>query len=138
MLDADYTYVDRLLANHYGMELDAGPALQRVQLNDRRRGGILTSAALLMVLSDPNRTNIPRRGNFIADRILGDPPPPPPPDVPELEIVGENRQVSLRELFEQHRSAAACASCHQRIDPFGFSLENYDALGRWRSRSTIN
>src|SRR5690606_9655324 len=100
--------------------------VRRVTLMDRRRGGILTSAALLTALSDPNRTNIPRRGNFIADRILGDPPPPPPPNVPELEVAADGKVVPLRELFEKHRAAPACSSCHQRIDPFGFSLENYD------------
>ncbi|MCA9224926.1 MAG: DUF1592 domain-containing protein, partial [Planctomycetales bacterium] len=136
LIDADYAFVDQRLAQFYGLT-DAtvssdGPPV-RIALKDRRRGGILTSAALLTLLADPNRTNIPRRGNYIADRILGMAPPPPPPNVPELEVARDGKPVPLRELFEKHRAQAACASCHARIDPFGFSLEQFDAIGRWRT-----
>jgi hypothetical protein len=133
LIDADFTYVDARLAQHYGWEIEQLSAMQRVSLTDRRRGGLLTSAALLMVQSDPNRTNIPRRGNYIADRILGEAPPPPPPDVPELDSADSNSGLTLRELFEQHRASPACSNCHQKIDPFGFALENFDAIGRWRT-----
>ena len=87
LIDAKYTYLNERLARHYGIESVSGQAIQRVELNDRRRGGLLTSAALMMLQSDPARTNVPRRGNFIAGRILGTPPPPPPPNVPLLEEV---------------------------------------------------
>ncbi len=140
LIDSDYTYLNASLAQHYQFSSEQMPAqgeaeqtLQRISLTDRRRGGLLTTAALLMVQSDPNRTNIPRRGNYIADRILGDPPPPPPPDAPELETVADGRQVPLRERFEKHSASPNCASCHAKIDPIGFALENYDAVGRWRA-----
>jgi hypothetical protein len=153
MIDADYTFVDARLAEHYELEIESletesleidgleiespgskqKSSMTRVSLTDQRRGGLLTSAALLMVQSDPNRTNIPRRGNYIADRILGEAPPPPPPDVPELDSAESNPELTLRELFEQHRDSPACSNCHQKIDPFGFALENFDAIGRWRT-----
>ncbi len=85
-----------------------------------------------MLQSDPTRTNVPRRGNFLAGQILGAPPPPPPPDVPPLDSVADGKKRSLREMLELHRSKPDCAGCHAKIDPLGFSLENYDALGRWR------
>ena len=135
LLDSDYSYLNARLAKHYNLPSDGlSETVQRVQLTDRRRGGVLTSAALLLVQSDPNRTNIPRRGNYIADRILGNPAPPPPPDVPQLEAVTDGGNLTLRELFEKHSASPACAGCHERIDPFGFALENYDALGRWREQ----
>ncbi|HWL08988.1 MAG TPA: DUF1592 domain-containing protein [Planctomicrobium sp.] len=135
LIDADYTYVNQALAEWYGIKGVDGDELRRVKLEDRRRGGILTTAAVLMLQSDPGRTNIPRRGNFIAGRILGDAPPPPPPDVPELAEPDKNGKVlTLRERLELHRKNAECAGCHARIDPIGFSLENYDAVGRWRTK----
>ncbi|WP_437201184.1 DUF1592 domain-containing protein [Planctomicrobium sp. SH664] len=134
LIDADYTFLNEPLAKWYGVPKVAGNQLQRVSLPDRRRGGVLTSAAVLMAQSDPGRTNIPRRGNYIAGRILGDAPPPPPPDVPELsEPAAGDKPLTLRERLELHRQNAECASCHARIDPMGFSLENYDAVGRWRT-----
>jgi hypothetical protein len=133
LIDADYAYLNERLAKHYALDSVRGPELRRVKLTDRRRGGVLTSAALLMLQSDPNRTNVPRRGNYIADRILGTAPPPPPPDVPALETAADGKPVPLRELLEKHRASPACANCHARIDPLGFALDNYDALGRWRT-----
>jgi hypothetical protein len=112
-----------------------GPDLRRVTLPDRRRGGVVTSAAILMLQSDPERNNVPRRGNYVAGTILGTPPPPPPPDVPALEAsqpAGQKR--TLRQLLEVHRANPTCANCHAKIDPLGFGLENYDAIGRWRDR----
>jgi len=134
LIDADYTYLNKQLADWYEIPGVEGEAFGRQKLTDRRRGGILTMAAVLMLLSDSNRTNIPRRGNYIAGRILGDAPPPPPPDVPALAEAGAaGKKLTLRERLEKHRQSAECASCHARIDPLGFGLENYDALGRWRA-----
>ena len=133
LVDARHTFVNERLANHYGLPGVSGESFRRVELTDRHRGGVLTTAAVLMLLADPGRTNVPRRGNYVADRILGDPPPPPPPTVPALEdSAAGNAPVSLRDLLERHRRDAACAGCHARIDPFGFALERYDAIGRWR------
>jgi hypothetical protein len=133
LLDADYTYVNEELARHYGIEGVRGSEMRRVMLLDHRRGGILTSAAVLMIQSDPERTNVPRRGNYIAGSILGSPPPPPPPDVPSLDASRtEGKVQTLREVLEAHRSKPECASCHSKIDPLGFSLQNFDAVGRWR------
>ncbi len=134
LIDADYTYLDERMARHYSIEGVNGEEFTRVALTDRRRGGILTSAAFLMSQADPARTNVPRRGNFVAGRILGAPPPPPPPNIPPLEnSVKEGEQKSLREILELHRSQPACANCHAKMDPLGFGLENYDAIGRWRT-----
>lgn len=132
IVDTDRLYVDRVLANHYGLEIVASEDVQLHISDDRRRGGLLTSAALLMLQSDPGRTNIPRRGNFLLSQLLGTPPPPPPPNVPDLKIVDNDEKRSLREIFELHRSSPECKNCHEKIDPMGFALENYDALGRWR------
>jgi hypothetical protein len=135
LVDAGYTYVNEELARHYGIEGVKGPEMRRVALSDRRRGGLLTSGAVLMLQSDPERTNIPRRGNYIAGTILGTPPPPPPPDVPQLEdskVPG--KELTLRQLLELHRTKPECASCHARIDPLGFGFQNFDAIGRWRDR----
>lgn len=133
LIDANYTYLNQELANWYGISGVQGKDLKRVVLTDRRRGGILTTAAVLMLQSDPGRTNIPRRGNYLAGRILGDSAPPPPPDIPDLTEAAQGGKVlTVRERLELHRQKPECGSCHSRIDPLGFSLENYDALGRWR------
>jgi hypothetical protein len=133
LIDGRHTWLNERLARHYGIDGVTGAAMRRVALPDRRRGGVLTTAAVLMLQADPGRTNVPRRGNFVADRIIGDPPPPPPPTVPALEdAAAADATVSLRDLLERHRRDAACAGCHARIDPFGFALEHYDAIGRWR------
>jgi hypothetical protein len=133
LIDADYTFVNESLAKHYGISGVTGNDFRKVELVDRRRGGILTSAALLMLQSDPTRTNVPRRGNFIAARILGTPPPPPPPNVPDLEEAEtDGKRRPLREVLEIHRKNPECANCHAKMDPFGLALENYDAIGRWR------
>lgn len=134
LIDADYTYIDRRLSEHYGLPYSAQQGFQRIALTDHRRGGLLTSAALLTLQSDPGRTNVPRRGNFIAGRILGAPPPPPPPNVPPLEeSASDGKKRTLREILEIHRSKPECASCHDKMDPLGLAFENYDAIGRWRT-----
>jgi len=108
-----------------------GPEFRKITFTDKRRGGILTQASVLTVTSNPTRTSPVKRGKWVLDNILGTPPPPPPPDVPELES-GAALKGTLRQRMEQHRSNASCASCHQRMDPLGFGLENFDAVGKWR------
>jgi mono/diheme cytochrome c family protein len=135
LLDSDYTFVNEALARHYGLEGVTGAAFRRIALTDRRRGGVLTQASVLTLTSNPNRTSPVKRGQWIMQQILGTPPPPPPPDVPKLDETREAAEVSsLRERMELHRSKPECASCHRQMDPLGFALENYDAVGRWRSR----
>lgn len=133
LIDADFTYVNEELARHYGLEGVRGTEMRRVTLPDRRRGGVLTSGAVLMIQSDPERNNVPRRGNYVAGAILGSPPPPPPADVPPLgESKAGEKPRTLRQRLEAHRVKPECASCHAKIDPLGFGLENFDAIGRWR------
>jgi hypothetical protein len=134
LIDAGHTYVNEELARHYGLPGISGKDMRRVTLPDARRGGILTTAAVLMVQADSDRNNVPRRGNYIAGAILGTPPPPPPPDVPSLEDSksAEGKPLTVRQMLEVHRRNPECANCHAKIDPLGFSLENFDAIGRWR------
>jgi hypothetical protein len=104
-----------------------------VKFSDRRRGGLLGQASVLSVTSYPNRTSVVMRGRWLLANMLGAPPPPPPLDVPALKEPGmEGQPKSLRERMEVHRRNPACASCHQRMDPLGFTLENFDAVGKWR------
>jgi Protein of unknown function (DUF1592)/Protein of unknown function (DUF1588)/Protein of unknown function (DUF1587)/Protein of unknown function (DUF1595)/Protein of unknown function (DUF1585)/Ca-dependent carbohydrate-binding module xylan-binding/Planctomycete cytochrome C len=131
-LDADYTFVNERLAKHYGIAGVKGDEFRRVTLSDPRRGGILTQASVLTITSNPTRTSPVKRGRWILEQILGTPPPPPPPDVPELEQV--KLAGSLRQRMEQHRANPRCATCHARMDPLGFGLENFDAVGAWREK----
>ncbi len=105
-----------------------------MDLPDNKRGGILTHASILTVTSYPTRTSPVLRGKWILENVLGAPPPPPPPDVPNLAESANVSASDLRKALEQHRANAACASCHSRLDPLGFSLENYDAVGRYRAK----
>jgi len=111
-----------------------GGYFRKVQLTGTQRGGIMTQGSLLMVTSYPTRTSPVLRGKWILENILGSPPPPPPPNVPPLPDDAEVSAKSLRELLEKHRANAACAACHSRLDPLGFSLENFDAAGRYRAK----
>ena len=131
-LTADFSYVDQRLASHYGMEPPKEQGFQRVKLLKGRRG-ILTHASILMLTSNPTRTSPVKRGKWILDNILAEPPPPPPADVPELEE-GIETLGSLREQMEQHRANESCAVCHRTMDALGFGLENFDAIGAWRDR----
>jgi hypothetical protein len=131
-LDADYTFVNARLAKHYGIADVKGDDFQQVKLTDGRRGGIITMASTLTVTSNPTRTSPVKRGKWILENILGTPPPPPAPDVPELPPTGELKGT-LRQQMEQHRSNPACATCHAKLDPLGFGLENFDAVGGWRT-----
>jgi mono/diheme cytochrome c family protein len=132
-LDGKYTFLNEMLAKHYGIEGVIGPDFRRVELKTDQRSGVLTQGSVLTVSSYPSRTSVVLRGKYLLENILGAPPPPPPPDVPRLneETVGVAK--SLRAQMEQHRSDAVCASCHSRMDVLGFGLENYDAIGRWRT-----
>ncbi len=133
LLDADYTFLNERLAGHYGIEGVQGESFRRVSLEPTsRRGGVLTQASVLTITSEPTRTSPVIRGKWVLEQILGT-PPPPPPDVEPLEESKEaHESASLRERLEQHRDHPDCAGCHAKMDPIGFALENYDAIGRWR------
>ena len=135
LLAADYTFVNERLARHYGIPGIRGSRFRRVQLDQEARGGLLGHGSILTVTSYGNRTSPVNRGKWVLENILGTPPPPPPPDVPELETGEGGEVLSMREAMEAHRANPVCASCHQLMDPVGLSLENFDAIGRWRDRS---
>jgi len=132
-LDADWTFVNARLARHYEIKGLTGTEFQKVKLTDRARGGILTQASVLTLTSNPTRTSPVKRGKWILENMLGTPPPPPPEDVPDLDEKQAELKGSLRQRMEQHRSNSLCASCHQKMDPLGFGLENFDGVGRWRT-----
>ena len=134
LLTANYTYVNERLARHYQIPNVYGSHFRRVAVTDGKRGGLLGQGSILTVTSYPNRTSPVLRGRWLLDNILGAPPPPPPPDVPSLkEGSADGRPRSIREQMEAHRKNPACAVCHVRMDPLGFSMENFDALGKWRT-----
>ena len=136
LVSADYTYVNERLARQYGIPNVYGDRFRRVQFTDGVRGGLLGQASILAVTSYPNRTSVTVRGRYLLTNLLGAPPPPPPPDVPALKEAGADGQPrALRQRMELHRTNTVCASCHQRMDPLGFALENFDALGKWRTQS---
>ena len=133
LLRAGYTYLNAQLARHYGVDGVYGSRFRRVELQDDRRHGLLGHASILTVTSYANRTSVVLRGKWMLENILGAPPPAPPPNVPPLEEhdpAGE--PTSLREKMERHRGNPVCASCHAMIDPLGFALEHFDAIGQWR------
>jgi hypothetical protein len=136
LIDADYTFLNARLARHYGILTVQGDSLQYVQLPPGSpRGGVLTEGTVLAVTSNPTRTSPVKRGLFILDSILGTPPPPPPPNVPPLESAStgvSGRIPTLRETLAAHRENPLCSSCHNRMDPLGLALENFNALGGWR------
>ena len=135
LLSADYTYVNERLARHYGLPHVYGSRFRRVTLSDdEQRGGLLGHGSVLLVTSMPTRTSPVLRGKWLLTSILGTPPPPPPPNVPALsEQAGGGEPASVRDLLEAHRENPVCASCHAQIDPLGFALENFDAIGAWRT-----
>ena len=136
LLDADWTLVNERLAKFYGIEGVKGDDFRKVKLSpDKGRGGVLTMAGVLTVTAMPTRTSPVKRGKFVLEKMLNAPPPPPPPDVPELtDKPGADESASLRERLEAHRADPNCAVCHIRMDAIGFSLENFDAIGRWRDK----
>ena len=135
LLDANYTFVNERLAKHYGIPNIYGSQFRRVTFTDDNRRGLLGQGSILTVTSYPNRTSPVLRGKWILENILGTPPPPPPPNVPPLKENSEgSKPLPLRALLEQHRANPACASCHRIMDPLGFSLENFDGVGEWRTK----
>lgn len=153
IVDCNYTFLNERIAKHYGV-MDTlgnrysdpkkglklgnpikGPNFVKVQLKDGERGGVLTHASVLTITSNPTRTSPVKRGRWILEQILGTPPPPPPPNVPELEE-GEKVTVkgTLRQRMEAHRANPACASCHARMDPIGFAFENFNGVGKFRTK----
>jgi Protein of unknown function (DUF1592)/Protein of unknown function (DUF1588)/Protein of unknown function (DUF1585)/Protein of unknown function (DUF1587)/Protein of unknown function (DUF1595)/Planctomycete cytochrome C len=136
LLTADYTYVNERLAQHYGIPNVYGSHFRRVTLTDDVRKGLLGKGGILMVTSYANRTSPVKRGKWLLENILNAPPPPPLPNVPSLkENAAGAKPQSVRERLEEHRSNPACAGCHKIMDPLGFALENFDAVGQWRSVS---
>lgn len=152
LIDSDFTFLNRTLAQHYGLEGAMSKSaegdqrrrrfdpnrdrdFERVILPDKQRGGLLTQASILTVTSNPTRTSPVKRGRWILEQILGAPPPPPPANVPELPE-GDKAQLtgSLRQRMEQHRANPACANCHAKMDPLGFAFENFNAIGGFRQK----
>lgn len=134
-LDADYTFVDERLARHYGLPGIRGSHFRKVDLSDASRRGLLGHASILTITSAPNRTSPVIRGTWVLEHLLGTPPPSPPAGVEtnlEVSVPGGGAVMSIREQLERHRADPSCASCHDMIDPLGFALENYDAVGMWR------
>lgn len=135
LINARYTFLNEELAKHYRIRGISGEAMRKVNLKTQLRGGILTHASVLSITAFPDRTSPVVRGHWVLDTILGTPPPEPPPNVSEIsEQVLERDDLSFREKVQQHSSNVNCKSCHQEMDPIGFSLENYDNFGRYRTR----
>jgi hypothetical protein len=148
LLRANFTFVNERLAKHYGIPNIYGSRFRRIEFDKtepaspkpdgedvgQRRGGLLRQGSILLVTSYPTRTSPVIRGKWILDNILGVPPPPPPADVPALENVKTSKKtMTIRERLSEHRKNPTCAGCHRLMDPVGFALENYDAVGRWRT-----
>ncbi|WP_051359852.1 DUF1592 domain-containing protein [Adhaeribacter aquaticus] len=135
LIDSDYTFLNEELAKHYGIAGVKGSAMRRVTLQDRNRGGVLGMASVLTSTSLPLRTSPVLRGKWVLEELLGTPAPPPPPDAGQLpEKAATDPNASIRDLLVLHRSKPACAGCHQKMDPIGFGLENFDPIGRWRTK----
>ena len=136
-VDSDYTFLNGTLAALYGLEKTVtGPEMRKVQLDDANRGGILGMPGILASTSFPNRTSPVKRGVWVLEQVLGEHVPPPPPNVPPLEKQDKQavENLTLRQRTELHRTNAVCANCHKILDPIGFGLENFDAIGRWRNQ----
>jgi hypothetical protein len=133
MIDAPFTFVNGPLARHYGLKGVSGEAFQRVDLDPEQRSGLLTQGAILTVSSYPTRTSVPVRGKWVLENLLGTAPPPPPPNIPVLEETKVGPNATMRERLEQHRKDPTCAPCHNAMDPIGFGLESYNAVGAWRT-----
>ncbi|MCZ6671895.1 MAG: DUF1588 domain-containing protein, partial [Verrucomicrobia bacterium] len=136
LIDSDYTFLNEKLAKHYGIDGVEGSKMRKVTLDpDSPRGGVLTQGTVLAFTSNPTRTSPVKRGLFILENILGTPPAPPPPNIPALEDAAspeEIKTMTLRETLAIHREEPLCSSCHNRMDPLGLALENFNAMGIWR------
>jgi hypothetical protein len=134
-LTGRYTFVNERLARHYGIAGIRGDEFQKVALTGNRRSGVLTHSSILTLTSNPGRTSPVKRGKWLLENILGSPPPDPPPDAPTLDAVQKAKpNATLREQLTIHREDPVCASCHKVMDPLGFGLENFDAIGSWREK----
>lgn len=133
LVDGKYSYLNERLARHYGVKGVTGAAFRKVDLTGTKRSGILTHASVLTVSSYGNRTSPVLRGKWVLENLLNAPPPAPPGNVPPLDETAVGSSASLRQQMEQHRKNPVCASCHARMDPIGFALENFDAVGAWRT-----
>ncbi|MCA9183100.1 MAG: DUF1592 domain-containing protein, partial [Planctomycetales bacterium] len=132
-LDADFTFVNRPLAKHYGIEPPQGSSFSKVELKDMRRGGLLGQASILTLTANGIDTSPVVRGVWLLENLLGTPPAPPPPDVEPLDP-DTRGATTIRDQLEKHRQVASCNDCHRKIDPLGFALENFDPIGAWRDR----
>jgi hypothetical protein len=136
-LDANYTFLNQRLAEYYGIPGVKGHEFRKVDLKGNHRGGVWRQASVLTVSSYANRTSPVLRGKWILENLLHAPQPPPPPDVPVLDEKSVGTSVTLRDQLEKHRTNAACANCHARMDPLAVAFENFDAIGRWRDKDSI-
>jgi hypothetical protein len=135
LLDADYTFLNERLARHYRIPNVYGSRFRRVTLADEQRRGLLGHGSILTVTSYATRTSPTLRGKWLLENLLGAPPPPPPPNVPSLKDDTGDKVLSMRQRMEEHRKNVACATCHRLMDPLGFALENFDAIGQWQTTS---
>ena len=133
LLTADYTFLNDRLALHYGVPNIYGSQFRKVTLADDSRRGLLGQGSILMLTALANRTSVVQRGKWVLENIIGTPPPPPPPNVPPLKEKSEGAKGTLRQQMEAHRANPACFVCHSRMDPIGFAMENFDAIGKWRN-----
>ena len=130
----NYTFLNERLAQHYGIPNVFGSSFRRVALTDETRRGLLGQGSVLSLTSYPTRTSVVLRGVWLLTNIMGTPPPAPPPNVPALKDRGDDGKIkSVRQSMEEHRANPVCASCHSRMDPLGFALENFNAIGGWRT-----
>ena len=137
LYNADYTFVNARLADHYGMPGVTGSDFRKVKYADARRRGLMGHGSVLTLTSHANRTSPVLRGKWVMEVLIGSPPPPPPPDVPDLEKTAEakeGRMLTTRERMEMHRANPSCRSCHRMMDPIGLALDNFDVTGQWRVR----
>ena len=134
-MTSDETFLNEQLARHYGISGIYGSHFRRVKLTDENRFGLLGKASVLAVTSYTTRTSPTIRGKYLLENILAAPMPPPPPNVPSLDESNskDGKPLTVREMLEKHRASPACASCHKNMDPLGLSLENFDAIGQWRT-----
>jgi hypothetical protein len=132
LMTANYTFLNERVAKHYGIPGVYGPQFRRVELTDEARWGLLGKGSVLMVSSHTDRTSPVVRGKWVLENVLGTPPPAPPANVPKLDEIDPQGVMSLRQRLEAHRKNPVCAGCHATMDPIGFALENFDAVGAYR------